>query len=178
MRALGPALLLAALALPLPAAGVPAEAQAEAPEAAGPEGSGAGRSALHHVLLYLPNRVFDALDVVRARVRVGPGLALDARATRAVALFLGSYGTVYAGLPGPRGEARVPLPVGIETDAGIQAGLAKARTGDALGPGYGPAEIGVGVQAALVGIDLGVEPLELLDLVTGLVFVDLRGDDL
>jgi len=30
----------------------------------------------------------------------------------------------------------------------------------------------------IVGVDAGVEPLELLDLVTGLFFIDLRADDL
>ena len=35
-----------------------------------------------------------------------------------------------------------------------------------------------GVQVLIVGADAGVEPLELLDLVTGIFLIDLRADDL
>jgi len=38
--------------------------------------------------------------------------------------------------------------------------------------------IGLGFQVFFVGADAGVDPLELLDLVTGLFLVDLRADDL
>ena len=47
-----------------------------------------------------------------------------------------------------------------------------------MGPGFGPTEVGAGVQAGLVGIDIGLEPRELLDFVAGLLFIDLRDDDL
>ena len=49
----------------------------------------------HKILFYLPNRVLDLLDVVRARVRIGPGIAVGARATEFVDVFLGSYTSLY-----------------------------------------------------------------------------------
>ena len=39
-----------------------------------------GHSLAHTLLFYIPNRVLDAVDIVRLRVRVGPGVALGARA--------------------------------------------------------------------------------------------------
>ena len=100
--------------------------------------------ALHILLLYLPNRVLDILDVARLRARVGPGMAADVRVTKAGDLFLGTYASV---------------------DGGI-------------GPDNGACEAGLGVQLLIVGVDAGVDPLELLDAVLGLLTIDLRGDDL
>jgi hypothetical protein len=135
-------------------------------------------SILHKVAMYIPNRVLDILDVVRLRVRVGPGIALDARVTNLAAVFLGAYETVYAGLPGPRNGPTPKLPVGLESQIGAQVSIADVTAEGAAGPDYGPAEIGLGAHVLLVGFDAGVEPLELLDLVAGLFFIDLRADDL
>jgi hypothetical protein len=60
----------------------------------------------------------------------------------------------------------------------VQVSIADITAEDDLGPDYGPAEIGLGVQVLIVGADAGVEPLELLDLVTGIFLIDLRADDL
>ncbi|MCX7766223.1 MAG: hypothetical protein N2246_05895, partial [Candidatus Sumerlaeia bacterium] len=30
----------------------------------------------HKLLLYIPNRIFDGVDFVRARLRIGPGIGL------------------------------------------------------------------------------------------------------
>src|SRR5262245_39031928 len=38
----------------------------------------------HKLLWYIPNRISDVLDIVRARVRVGPGLEVGARVTELV----------------------------------------------------------------------------------------------
>jgi len=133
---------------------------------------------LHKVVMYIPNRLLDILDVVRLRVRVGPGTAADVRVTNLAAAFIGSYETVYAGLPGPRNGPVPKLPVGLESRSGVQVSIADVTAEDDLGPDYGPAEIGLGVQVLIVGADAGVEPLELLDLVTGIFLIDLRADDL
>jgi hypothetical protein len=61
-----------------------------------------GPSVFHRVVTYLPCRVLDLLDVVRLRARVGPGAAVGVRATEAADFFIGSYWSLYAGLPGPR----------------------------------------------------------------------------
>lgn len=131
----------------------------------------------HRLLMYVPNRVFDVFDIVRARVRLGPGLAVDARVTELADVYAGSYATVYAGLPGPRNRKLPRLPVGLETRTGVEASVVDATVEAGLGPEYGPAEVGAGVQLALIGVDIGVEPVEILDLVAGFFFFDIKGDD-
>lgn len=132
---------------------------------------------LHGLLFYVPNRVLDVLDIVRLRARVGPGVSVGARATEALGLALGAYTSVYAGLPGPRGRVTPRLPVGLETWAGAKVGPGEASAEAATGPDYGPAEIAVGFQLVLVGVDVGIEPVEAVDFVTGLIGIDLRDDD-
>jgi len=142
------------------------------------DSSGADRGFLYQALFYIPNRVFDLLDMVRLRVRVGPGVALDVRATEAADLFLGGYTSVYAGIPGPRGEPSIPLPAGIENRAGAEVSVADLTADAGLGPGYGATEFGLGAQLVIVGADVGVDPLEIVDFLAGLLFLDLVGDDL
>jgi hypothetical protein len=132
---------------------------------------------LHHILLYIPNRIFDVFDIVRARVRLGPGLAIGVRATETVDVFLGSYVSIWVGLHGPRGEPSIPWPVGIESLTGAEISLAEATVGGDAAPFYGPVEFGASFQAFLAGVDVGVDPLEILDLVAGFLFIDLTGDD-
>lgn len=133
---------------------------------------------VHKIVMYIPNRILDVFDVVRLRLRVGPGLAVDVRATKVASAFVGSYGSVYAGLPGPRNRRLPKLPIGLESRNGVQASVADATVSGGLDPDYGPMEIGVGVQALIVGVDAGIEPLEFLDLLAGFFFIDLKDDDL
>jgi len=129
----------------------------------------------HRLLFYLPNRIFDIFDVARARVRVGPGFAVDARVTKHGDLYAGGYSTLFVGLHGPRTEPSIPWPVGFESRAGIKAiSVADAAS---KGPSYGYGEVGAGFQAAIVGMDVGVDPVEILDLFLGFFFIDLTGDD-
>jgi len=137
-----------------------------------------GHSTVHKIAMYIPNVVLDLLDVVRLRVRVGPGIAANVHATRLATVFVGSYSTVYAGLPGPRNRPLPKLPIGLESRTGAQVSVVDATAEGNIGPDYGVAEIGLGAQALIVGVDVGVDPLELLDFVTGIFFIDLRGDDL
>jgi hypothetical protein len=127
------------------------------------------------MLLYLPNRVFDLTDIVRARVRLAGGLAVQARVTQLVSFNVGGYGGLYGGIYGPRGKPRVPWPVGFEGYSGISASVVKVST---EGPYYGPGEVGAGFQALLLGVDLGVAPGEILDFFTSIVGWDFRKDDL
>jgi len=139
------------------------------------EAESSGKSLGHRLLFYIPNRIFDVFDLVRARVRVGPGLAVDARVTKYGDLYAGGYSTLFVGIHGPRTKPRIPWPIGFEARAGIKAtSLADVAT---EGPAYGYGEVGVGFQAAIVGVDVGVDVVEVLDLVLGLFFIDLTGDD-
>ena len=167
------ALGLAALTLIL--SSTPAAAQDESETASASEASSDDYQK-RPVLFYIPNRIFDLLDIVRLRLRLGPGVAVNARVTEAASLNAGAYGSVFVGIPGPRNERRLNLPVGMENYAGVGISVADAET-EAFGPGYGPLETGLGFHAALIGIDLGIEPLDLIDFVTGIVFIDIRNDD-
>ncbi len=116
------------------------------------------------------------MDVVRARARIGPGIGAGVRATKPISVNAGFYASVFAGIPGPRGRPKIPWPVGMENYAGADVSVMGVST-EGFGPGYGPAEVGAGVHAGLLGIDVGVEPLEVLDLLLGFVFIDIRDDD-
>ncbi|MFG0317270.1 MAG: hypothetical protein ACF8XB_08360 [Planctomycetota bacterium JB042] len=140
--------------------------------------SAEGHSALGAILLYLPNRVFDVLDIVRARARIGPGFAISARATELLDVNMGVYKSFFVGLPGPRGEPRIPWPLGIEQLEGMEVSAADDTTEEQEhGPRYGPLEVGAGVQALIVGVDVGVDVYEVLDLVLGFIGVDPVRDD-
>lgn len=136
-----------------------------------------GRSVVTHVLMYLPNRLLDLLDIARLRLRVGPGIAAGVRVTKPLQANIGSYATVYAGLPGPRGDASFRSPIGLEAYTGAALSVLSVES-ESFGPHYSPTEIGVGAQLLLVGVDAGVDPLEVVDFVLGLFFIDLRDDDL
>ncbi len=132
----------------------------------------------HRLLLWIPNRVFDVLDIVRMRVRVGPGFSASVRATELADVALGGHATVFAGLPGPRNGPQIPWPVGLETYAGLEVSIADIGSeDDRHGPQYGPLEVGAGVQLLLLGLDLGVDPFDALDLLAGIGFLDPKGDD-
>jgi hypothetical protein len=165
---------------------VPSAAQAQAaPPAAAEAGRDAqliknarsDRSVARTLLFYLPNRIFDITDLLRVRVRVGPGLAARARVTEAVDAGLGSYAALYVGLPGPRQNVQLPLPLGLESYTGAELGPAEAELQGGAAPVYSSTEVGVSVQALVSGLDVGADPFELLDFAAGLVLFDLRADD-
>jgi hypothetical protein len=128
----------------------------------------------HPILMYLPNRIFDLLDIFRIRVRVGPGISAGVRATKPLSAFVGFHSTLFVGLHGPRGKAEFPWPVGIENRGGAQASLANLAPGNTY---YGPLEVGAEVQPLIVGINIGVEPFELVDFAAGFLCIDLQDDD-
>jgi hypothetical protein len=140
------------------------------PAQAEPEGHSVG----HVILLYLPNRIFDVLDIVRARVKVGPGIGFTVRATELADVKLGAWTAAWIGLRGPRMEPMIPWPVGVEAYAGAGVSVLEAESDELL---YGHGEFGVGLHAALVGVDVGVDLLEIGDFVLGLVTIDIGDDD-
>ena len=132
---------------------------------------------LHRILWYVPNRLLDVADIARARIRVGPGVALNAHVTKVVQAGLGSYMSLYAGLPGPRQQRSPRLPIGVEAYSGGALSVAEASFETGYEPEYSPTEVGAGIHFILLGIDVGVDPLEIIDLVTGIVGVDIGKDD-
>lgn len=132
----------------------------------------------HALLWYIPNRISDILDILRLRVRLGPGLALGARVTELVDFNLGGYGTVFLGIPGPRRERRFNWPVGFESMAGAEFLWWDGTTHGHGGPHYGAVEVGLGAQIVLIGFDLGLDVWEIVDFATGIVFIDPVEDDI
>jgi len=126
------------------------------------------------IVCYIPNRVFDALDIVRGRVRVGPGISIGVRATRPLSAFVGFHSSAFIGPTGPRGKAKLPLPVGFDLRSGAQASFADVSAGT---PYYDPLEVGFEFQLFIVGANVGIGVFEIFDFVTGFVGFDLQGDD-
>jgi hypothetical protein len=171
--------LLISLALPgsvlAQAAETTAPPASDTPSASKPSES---KSLGHRLLFYIPNRVFDVLDLVRLRLRVGPGLTVGVRATELADVNVGSHATIFVGLHGPRSTPQIPWPVGLETFAGVEVSVADLGTDEGKhSPQYGPLEIGLGAQLAILGFDLGIEPYDALDLALGLLTLDPKGDD-
>jgi hypothetical protein len=131
------------------------------------------------VVKYVPNRVFDALDLVRLRVRLGPGNAFVLRAGSRLEYFRGGYRCGFVGLPGPRRGPWPRLPVGLEGRMLPPPVDGERRAPEIWGgdPGYGRGETGLGFQAGVLGLELGVTPLQILDFAFGLIFLDPADDD-
>ncbi|HOW98647.1 MAG TPA: hypothetical protein P5567_06060 [Kiritimatiellia bacterium] len=158
-------LLAAGLAGPL---GANAAEEEPAPEAPG---------FASKLLWYVPNRVMDFLDIFRLRLRVGPGLAANFRITDYGAFYAGKYTALYAGLPGPRYPHPVRWPVGFESLTGIIIAGVDATDETRHGPEYGAPELDVGGHVLLLGVDAGIDPLEIGDFVGGFLLRDWVGDD-
>lgn len=165
---------LAAAAL-LIAGPVRAEGEAPARPPAPPQGRSAGEIAWT-VLAYLPNRLFDACDIVRLHARVGTGFSVGARVTRYAPVFVGDYRALWVGLPGPRGRASLPLPIGIEGQKGLHAGPIRSSS-IWRAPDYGVGEVGAGVMLYALGLEVGVDPYELGDFLAGFALYDYARDD-
>ncbi len=129
---------------------------------------------IKNVVLYIPNRVFDLMDIVRFRLRLGPGLSAGVRATTLASAYAGLHSSFYLGLRGPRGEKEIPWPLGFDNRAGAQVSLIDLT---AAGTYYDPLEFGFEVQPLFFGVNIGIGGFEILDFFTGLVFIDLVGDD-
>ena len=133
-------------------------------------------SVVKKVLLYLPNRLFDLTDIVRLRVRAGPGWAIGARVTRFAPFFAGDYDATWVGMPGPRGRPSLPLPAGVDAQRGIGIGPVGVGSGSQA-PYYGAGEIGAGVHLYMLGFDAGFDPVELVDFFAGFAGYDVSHDD-
>ena len=134
-------------------------------------------STLGNVLLYLPNRVFDLLDIVRLKVRVGPGIGAGFQITKPIRLNLGAHSSVWVGLPGARQERIFPWPAGFEAKAKAAASVFSSSAGISTGPDHSYSQIGIEAQAALVGLDVAIDPVEIADFLAGFFLIEIREDD-
>jgi hypothetical protein len=158
-----------------------ARAEPQAPPSASepaPAPAPAAKTLGQRLTYYLPSRLADALDPVRARLRFGPGFGFGVRLTRPASFYAGGHAAFFIGLRGPRSAPIPPLPFGTEADGSrtVTAG-SRRRAPVTVPPGYTVSELGLGFHLAIFGLDLGVDPLEVADLAGGLLTLDFRGDD-
>jgi len=171
-------LMLAGCALPSREVPLPDASPAPATTSTSVLPAAPDQDAGHTALWYIPNRISDLFDIVRARLRLGPGLAVGARFTDAAIWNAGGYSSVFIGIPGPRRARVFNWPVGVETMRGDVFPPFDGSVWGGDGPTYGQLEIGLGTQLLIVGADLGVDVYELVDFVTGIVTIDPIGDDI
>ena len=148
-------------------------------------------------LLYLPDRVFDLLDIISFDVHLGWGLFLNAHITRAVQVGAGGRAAVGLGWHDHRSlgvqtlsEGEVVIPgVGLHGIAGKLFGTSGIYSvGDGLAGVQGPmAElyqtyrdywaVGVEATALVVGLNFDVHPVEIADFLVGFTTIDFLRDD-
>ena len=123
-----------------------------------------------HVLLWVPNRFLDLIDVFRVDAGIGPAAGGVIRVTRHAqmgyrrmlpfSLRVGDFGR--------------QTPFALETDDEIGAGDTFRPSGDRS---ICTGEIGLGLDLGL-GAYAGICPESLVDFFAGLIFIDLESDDI
>lgn len=123
------------------------------------------------ILLWLPNRVLDLIDVVKLDVGVGPMVGGVVRITKYGQVgFRGvAPATLRAGAMGRR------APVMIERANEMGIGPAFLESPDRI---ICPGELGVGLDFIFVGAYAGICVDELVDFVGGIFTADIKEDDL
>ncbi len=140
-------------------------------------------------LLYLPNRVLDILDIVSLGIMAGPGLNVKAQ--------LGTVATVcfpFAAVGVKAGwnthymddlNANNPLylwlrykPVTWGMDGKRSLPLLGFMELDILRTKAAPDEFKLGGHFLILGVDVGIRAVDVLDALTGFVLVDLNSDDI
>ena len=124
-----------------------------------------------HVLLWVPNRILDLIDIFRVDVGVGPSVGAVVRVTEyaqagyrqmaPASLRVGDFGR------------QMPVIVEASNEIGVSP-LFKQSKDRSLCPG----EVGAGADLLLVGAYGGVCLDEAVDFLAGIFFIDLKDDDL
>jgi hypothetical protein len=123
------------------------------------------------VLLYIPNRVRDLIDVFRVDVGVGASVGGVIRVTEyaqagyrqmmPVSLRVGDFGRQF------------PIVVESSNEIGVSPAFKQSADRDIC-----EAEVGLGLDVLLVGGYGGICLDELADFIGGIFLVDFKGDDL
>jgi len=137
-----------------------------------------GHSFGHKLLFYIPNRLFDIVDIARLKVQVGPGLTVAARVTEVADVWVGGHTTLWVGLPGSRGKPRIPLPLGVDSKAGAKVSVVDLTAQAGERRYYPPDEVGLDLHLLVVGAGAGVSVIQAADAILGFLCVDISGDDL
>lgn len=155
------------------------------------------RSVWKKVLLYLPDRVLDLLDVISLDLHLGPGLYTDVYVTRALQSTIGARAISGIGWNedrslGVRTSAETGvnvLPIGAWTMAGTRAGTGGVQIGKYGVAGiHNPMDevyqeftdyyaIGSSVTLIFFGVEANVHPIQIPDFIVGIFFIDFLRDD-
>ena len=127
-------------------------------------------STMHKVLLYIPNRVVDFIDIFRVDVGAGPAVGGVVRVTKWAQAGYREMdpGSLRIGLHGRR------FPAWVERDNEYGFGPSFNQSDDRE---VTPGEVGVGVDLLLVSGYVGVSVDEAFDFVAGIFTIDVKDDD-
>ncbi len=129
-------------------------------------------SALGTVALYIPNRIFDACDMVRAGVNVGPGLGVDVRCTKWAKVQLISDMSLGVGFQSLR-----HLPVCLRSHTKLGLGFISTPSMNILNWYYGDYDARIELYLFLVGAHVAVDLGEIVDFIGGIFTWDPMEDD-
>ncbi len=155
------------------------------------------RSTTAKVLLYLPDRILDLLDIVSFDAHLGPGAYLNYHVTRAVQAGIGFRGTGGLGWHDHRslgglGQAEsgiVVVALGAQAYAGSLAGTSGVRaTADSMAGLHQPSDriyqelrdywaIGESFTFIFLGFEWDLHPVEFADFFLGWAGIDILNDD-
>lgn len=123
------------------------------------------------VVMWIPNRVLDLIDVFRVDVGVGPAFGAVARVTK-----FGQIGYRQMAPASLRiGDLGRQMPVMIESSSELGVGPAYVSSSDR---DVCDGEIGLGADLLVAGAYGGICVDEFADFVAGIFFIDLKDDDL
>jgi hypothetical protein len=133
--------------------------------------SGEGSPWWSDVLLYIPNRVLDLIDVFRVDVGVGASVGAVVRVTEYAQLGYRQMAPVSLRV----GDFGRQFPVLVETsnEIGVSPAFKQSADRDVCS-----AEIGLGGDLLIVGAYGGICLDELADFVGGLFLIDFKDDDM
>lgn len=125
---------------------------------------------LSKILLWLPNRVVDFIDIFRADVGVGPATGAVIRISKN---FQAGYRnmsplSVRAGLFG----RDYPFMLESSNEIGVSPAFIESKDREVC-----PSEIGLGADVLIVGAYGGICVQEIADFLAGIFMIDLNGDD-
>lgn len=126
---------------------------------------------LTKVLLYLPNRILDLIDIFRLDVGVGPSTGVVARVSSELqagyrtmhpaSLRVGTFGRDY------------PWMLETSSEFGVTPAFVASKDRDIC-----RSEIGAGLDVFIVGAYGGICLQEVFDFLAGIFLIDLNQDDL
>ncbi len=130
-------------------------------------------------ILYMPNRIFDLLDIFRLNVGVGPGIGVNLRATQFAQVGIASYDAIKLGIIGRQGW------IYMEESKEFGVSLLYIEDSKAVGPLIAFEEktdrqlLGIGgfLYLFFVGVEAGIRPKEIADFFLGWAMIDFVEDD-